>query len=339
MIKRYDKLNMEKIKKYAPKTAGSLMTAQVPLVFKEQTIGEVQKLIFEKMKEFETINYVYVIDENRKLIGVFSLKEVFQKPKDSKVKEIMEKNLISCQASADQERVAILALKNNLKAIPVVDKEEKFLGVVPSDIILDVLHQEHVEDILLAGGLSKVEGTIRELTTAKAGALVRFRLPWLLLGLLGGVFAAQIIGFFENILKSQLLLALFIPIIVYMSDAVATQTETLIIRRIAIDSKLNIKKYFLREIKIGSFLALILGAILGIFATFWWQNSFLGMVLVLAMFFSISLSVIVAMSIPLILQKFRKDPALGSGPFATIITDILSIAVYFITANFLLQIF
>jgi len=155
---------------------------------------------------------------------------------------------------------------------------------------------------------------------------------------LGGVLAAQIIGFFENILESQILLALFIPVIVYMSDAVATQTETLIIRGIAIDPELNLKKYFLREIKIGSLLALILGGILAIISFAWWQDSSLAIILGLSLFLGISLSVIVAMSIPLILQKFKKDPAFGSGPFSTIITDILSIIIYFLIANLLFKI-
>ena len=330
--------NSEKIKIFPPQTAGRLMTSQVPLVLKQQTIREVQNLFFERMKEFETINYVYVINEEKKLIGVFSIKEIFRMSKDLKVSDIMRTALIKCRALTDQERVAVLALKHNLKAIPVVDKNDQFLGVVSSDTILNILHQEHIEDILLAGGISKLDDSIKTLAIAKVGTLVKVRLPWLLLGLLGGVFAAQIIGFFENVLKTQILLALFIPVIVYISDAVATQTETLIIRGIALDPKLVLKKYFLREIKIGSFLALILAVILAIVAFFWWQEPSLGVILGLSMFFGIFLSVIVAMSIPLILQKFKKDPALGSGPLATIITDIVSITVYFSIANLLLKV-
>ena len=330
--------NSEKIKIFPPQTAGRLMTSQVPLVLKQQTIKEVQTLFFEKMKEFETINYIYVINEKKKLIGVFSIKEIFRMPKNLKVSDIMRTELIKCRALTDQERVAVLALKHNLKAIPVVDKNDQFLGVISSDTILNILHQEHIEDILLAGGISKLDDSIKTLAIAKVGTLVKVRLPWLLLGLLGGVFAAQIIGFFENVLKTQILLALFIPVIVYISDAVATQTETLIIRGIALDPKLVLKKYFLREIKIGSFLALILAVILAIVAFFWWQEPSLGVILGLSMFFGIFLSVIVAMSIPLILQKFKKDPALGSGPLATIITDIVSITVYFSIANLLLKV-
>jgi len=210
--------------------------------------------------------------------------------------------------------------------------------VVTADTILDVLHQENVEDILLAGGISRLDNSVRVLATAKVGTLVKVRLPWLLLGLLGGVFAAQVIGFFENTLKSQILLALFIPVIVYMSDAVATQTEVLIIRGIAVDSKLNLKKYFLREIRIGSLLALILGGILIVISFLWWQEFSLSIILGLALFFGVFFSVIVGMLIPLILQRFEKDPAFGSGPLATIITDILSITVYFLIANLLLKI-
>jgi len=328
----------EKIKRFSPQTAGSLMTTQVPLARKEQRLEEIQAYLFEKMKGLESINYIYVVNKDKKLIGVFSIKEIFRKPKETKVANIMKTTLIKCRASTDQERVAILALKNNLKAIPVVDKEEKFLGVVTSDTILNILHQENVEDILLAGGISKLDSSIRALTTAKAGTLVKVRLPWLLLGLLGGVFAAQIIGFFENTLKNQILLALFIPVIVYISDAVATQTETLIIRGIAIDPKLALKKYFLREIKIGTLLAIILGGILAMTAAIFWQEPSLGIILGLAMFFGVFLSVIVAMLVPLILQKFKKDPAFGSGPLATIITDVVSITVYFLIANLLLRI-
>ena len=328
----------EKNKRFSPKTAGSLMTVQVPLVSKERTIEEVQNLLFKKMKSFETVNYIYVVDEKGKLIGVFSIKEVFRKPKNLKVSDIMKKEMVKCRVSTDQEKVAILALKNNLKAIPVIDKENKFLGVIASDTILNVLHQENVEDILLAGGISKLDNSFRALATAEAGTLVKIRLPWLLLGLLGGVFAAQIIGFFKETLKSQILLALFIPVIVYMSGAVATQTQTLIIRGIAINSELDLKKYFLREIKIGSLLALILGGILAITSFLWWQESSLAIILGLSLFFGISLSVVVATLIPLILQKFKKDPAFGSGPFATIITDILSITAYFLIANLLFKI-
>jgi len=330
--------NIKKKKGFPLDTAGSLMTVQVPLVLEEQTIAEVQQLLFKKIGAFKTINYFYVVDRKERLKGVFSVKEIFHYPKNKKIADIMAKKIISCRAFADQKRVAILALRNNLKAIPVVNKDNKFLGVVTSDTILNVLHKEHIEDILLAGGISKLDDSIKALTTASVNLIVKARLPWLLFGLLGGVVTAQIIGFFENVLASQILLALFIPVIVYISDAVATQTETLIIRGMAIDPKISVRQYFFRELKIGSFLALILGVILAFIAFFWWQESTLAVILGLSLFCGISLSVIVATLVPLLLERLKKDPAMGSGPFATIITDVLSITVYFLIATLLLKI-
>lgn len=321
------------------RAAGRLMTTRVPLAFEEQTLTEVQNLLFQKTPQYDSINYIYVVDKGKKLTGVFSVKEIFRKPKEAKVGEIMQKEVVKAHVSTHQERVAALALQHNLKAIPIVDKDEQFLGVVTSDTILRVLHQEHIEDILVAGGIGKDSSRIKEFLTAKPSVLVKARLPWLIIGLLGGVLAAQIVGFFEQTLQSQMLLALFIPLIVYISDAVATQTETLIIRGIALDHELNLKKYFLREIKIGALLALILAVLLVVITATFWCSLSLSMILGLAMFFGIFFSVIVATLIPLLLQKFKKDPALGSGPFATIITDLSSIVIYFLTATILLKIF
>lgn len=333
-------MEKQKNKDLPPKTAGRIMNKRVPMVFKSQTIGDIQSFLFKKINQFATINYFYVVDENKKLIGVFSVKEIFRRLENVKVGElnIMEGKIIKARVHTDQERVAFLALKNNIKAVPVVDKDDKFLGVVTSDTILDVLHNEQVEDILLAGGLRKDSKPIKELLTAPVSVLVKSRLPWLLLGLLGGVAAARIIGFFETTLENNILLALFIPVIVYISDAVATQTETLIIRGIAIEPELDIKKYFFREIKIGGLLGLTLAFLLGIFSFIWWQSLSLGVILSLAMFFGIFLSVNIAVIIPLFLRKMKKDPALGSGPFATIITDLLSITIYFLIANLLFSI-
>ena len=250
----------------------------------------------------------------------------------------MEKDLISCRAFSDQERVAILALKNNLKAIPVIDKDDNFLGVVSSDRILDVLHQENVEDILLAGGISKINDSFRKLSTVRTDILFKARLPWLLIGLMGGVVAAQIIGFFENVLEEQILLAFFIPVIVYMSGAVAAQTETLIIRGMVFDPKVTLKGYFFKELKIGFFLALVLGLILSLVSFLWWGNYSLTVILGLTLFLGIFLSVAIAILIPFVLQKFKKDPAMGSGPFGTIVTDIVSVTVYFVVASILLKV-
>ena len=333
--------NLDK-NKYPKQCAGRLMTSRVPLIFKNQSIKEVQELLFQKIQDFETINYVYVIDGQGKLIGVVSIKDIFRYPEKTRIADVMRTKIIKARAFTDQEIVAILALKNNLKAIPIVDKNNRFLGVMDSDIILDVLHKENIEDILLSGGITKVGGielSFKELITAPTKILVKSRLPWLLFGLFGGVIAAQIIGFFEFTLKSQVILAFFIPIVVYVYDAVATQSATILIRGIAFDPNLIFKRYFFREIKIGVALGLISGSLLAIAGAFFWNNFQLGIILFLTIFFAILISTIFAMLIPFSLWKLKKDPIFGSNPLVTILSDLLSVTVYFLIANLIFGIF
>jgi len=328
---------MNKIK-YPPETAGKIMIENVPLVSPEETILDAKRKLFKEIEKFETINYVYVVEKNRKLLGVLSIKEIFRKPEKTKMKDIMKRNLIVARPYTDQERVAILALRNNLKAIPVVDKEGKFLGVVPSDIILDVLHLEHVEDILKLGGIPKTDALPENLIKTPSGVLAKIRLPWLILGLLGGILAAQIVSSFENSLKTNFILAAFIPLIVYIADAVGTQTETLTIRNLAFDTKISFKKYLLKEINTGILIAVVLGGLFSLISVFWQQQPFyIGLILGISLFLTVISAILIGFLIPYLLQKFKKDPAIGSGPFATIITDICSLAIYFSVASLLLK--
>jgi len=190
------------------------------------------------------LNYIYIIDRERKLAGVLSLKDVFQKSEESKIENLMAKDVIKARPHTDQERVAILALRHNLKSVPVVDKRDIFLGVVPSDVILEILHSENVEDILRFAGISKRGATLNETLQAPVSVLTKIRLPWLIFGLFGGLFAAQIVTFFEGSLRIHFVLAAFIPLIVYMADAVSVQAQTLFIRSLALDSRLDTKNIF-----------------------------------------------------------------------------------------------
>ena len=328
------------MKKFPIESAGGRMIENVPLAFPEERISDVKKMLFEKMKELETINYIYVIDKERKLVGVFSIKEVFRKPEGTKVREIMKTEIVKAHPYTDQERVVILALTHNLKSIPVVNKDNKFLGVVPSDIILDILHSEHVEDILRFTGIR----SIKEYTAAKyfkipIKASIGARLPWLIIGLLGGVLAAQIIGFFEKALEVKIILAAFIPLIVYMADAIGTQTETIFVRGIAIDPKMSTKKFLFRELEIGLVIALICGFLISIYSLIRFQSPYLGIVLGLSLFSATFFAILIGTFIPYLINKLKKDPALGTGPLTTVLQDVASVTTYFIIASLLLDLF
>jgi len=183
---------------YPPDSAGRRMIKEVPLAFPEERIFDVKKMLFEKMKELETINYIYVVDKEKKLVGVFSIKEVFRKPEETKVREIMQTKIVRAHPYTDQEKVAILALTHNLKSIPVVDRDGRLLGVVPPDIILEILHSEHIEDILRLTGVQNSVYFPARVMKVPAGILAKARIPWLIVGLFGGIFAAQIANFFET---------------------------------------------------------------------------------------------------------------------------------------------
>ncbi len=324
-------------KKFPNESAGGKMIKAVPIAYSEQRILDVKNMLFEKMKELETINYIYVINKKEELIGVFSVKEIFRSPEQTKVREIMEKNIIKVRPHTDQEKIAISALENNLKSIPVVDKNNKFLGVIPSDIILDILHSENIEDFLKMVGINS---PLQKISKGSSLFLAKIRIPWLALGLLGGIFAAKIVDFFETPLKAHFILAAFIPLIVYTADAVGTQTETLFIRSLVIDSRFGVGRYLLREIKTGLIMGLFLGLLISLISVFWFSSPyFIGLILGISLFFTILVSILIGVFIPWLLQKFKKDPAIGSGPFGTIIRDILSLVIYFLITVFLLRLF
>lgn len=313
------------------------MIENVPISFPEARILDVKKMLFERMKELETINYIYVVDKERKLVGVFSIKEIFRKPEEIVVREIMETKIIKTHFYTDQERVAILALNHNLKSIPVVDKDNHFLGVVPSDIILDILHSEHVEDFLKSAG---IHSPLAKTIGGSSLFLAKVRIPWLVLGLFGGIFAAQIVEFFETPLKTHFILAAFIPLIVYIADAVGTQTETLFIRNLVLNTQFGVKKYLFRDIKVGFLMALILGTLLSFLSIFWFNSPYyIGLILGVSLFLTILMAIFIGVFIPFLLQKLKKDPAIGSGPFGTIIRDILSLIIYFSVASLMLKLF
>lgn len=325
--------------KYPKDSAGRRMVGNIPTCYLEDKVSDVKEKILKRAQEFETLNYIYVLDKEGKLVGIFSLKELLQKPEETEIKSLMIKEIIKAHPYTDQKKVAFLALKYNLKAIPVVDNKEHFLGVVPSDTILEILHSEHLKDLLKSAGFFDGVYFPSKMMKMPVGILTKTRLPWLLFGLFGGIFAAKIADFFEKPLSTHFALVAFIPLIVYMADAVGTQTQTLIARNLALDTALPFRKYLLKEIKVSLLLGLLLGFILSLVSLVWYQLPYLGVVLGVSLFLTIVAAIFIGSLIPYFLYKFKQDPAIGSGPFATIITDLCSLIIYFSVATILLYLF
>lgn len=319
--------------------AGKLMVSNVPVINVSLKIKDARDLISKKINDFESISYIYVVDKSNCLKGVLSIKDIFRENPNVEINKVMNKEVVSIRYHTDQEHATILALKHKLKSIPVVDKDNKFLGMILSRTILETLHKESIEDILRSAGISKFKDPAVELINSSSFVHIKKRLPWLLFGLVGGLVAAFVIGFFEGVLERQIVLAAFIPAIVYMADAVGAQSQTIFIRSIALDKKLSIWNYAFRELKVNLVLGAILGAIFLLFIFLWQELFLVGLIIGVSVFASVMISMAISIVLPLAFQKFKFDPAIASGPFATSIRDLTSLIVYFAIANILMNVY
>ena len=185
-------------------------------------------------------------------------------------------------------------------------------------------------------GSQKKEYVEEDVISERIDHLLEERIPWLFLGLLGGLFATFVVSKFEGILAADVRLAFFIPIIVYLSSAVGTQSETIYVREIAERAKIDFRRYILKETLVGFGLGIISGAILGAIAAYWLGSFTIGFTIGFTMLINLTIAPALAIFVPRVLYKRHADPALGAGPLATIIQDLISLVVYFVVVSFLL---
>lgn len=323
---------------YPEETAGNNMVNNIPIFNADETLDVIEKRLIKNAPDYVSLDYIYLTDQNNTLVGVVSIKNLVRnKDKTIKASQIMDKNLVTVGADTSQERVVYQALSHGLKSIPVIDDEGGLMGVVPYDTILQLFNHEVQSDIFNFGGIFHKVGDEYTSINSTATHMIRSRLPWLIIGVIGGTLAASLIAQFEELLSSFIALASFIPVMVYMSDAAGAQTEALIIRSMALDTKLNIRKYLTREIIVATALAGASGLFAAFLAYVTRQNLTLGLIIFFALFLSIIASVSINTFAPLILKKFNYDPALATGPLATIFSDITTLAIYLAVALALLQ--
>ncbi len=285
--------------------AENRMIKTVPTVRPDETVGEVERLLLRRTREFETINYIYVTDEENHLLGTISIKELFLNSKDIRVGDLMKTKVVTAHQGVHQEKIANLALDHNLKAIPIVDKENRLLGVIPSDVILKILHEEHSEDVLRSAGLLVSKGQAKDLASSSLASYFLKRIPWLIVGLAGGVAVAFIVGGFEDAIKEMLTLAAFIPAVVYIADAVGAQTGTIFIRSLAVENQMEIRRYVIREITVGLAIALSLSILISLVSVLWWSPAILGLILGVSFFATIMAAVSVALLMPWIFLRIK----------------------------------
>jgi magnesium transporter len=231
----------------------------------------------------------------------------------------------------DQERVAAEALEHRATTVAVVDDAGKLLGVVPALALLEILRREHVEDLHRLAGVQREATQTRNALEAPPVRRARHRLPWLLVGLAGSMLSAVVVSRFERVLESKVAVAFFVPAIVYLADAIGTQTEAIVVRGLSL-SRLSLGELLFNELRAG----LLIGSCLGVLAF-----PLVALVFGARLAASVSIAILLAgtvattigLILPWLLHRFGTDPALGSGPVATIIQDVLSLLIYFVVAT------
>lgn len=312
------------------------MINNVPTALNDFTIGETKKLFYQNLNNYETINYVYIVNNTHKLKGVISLRDLLRLPDRTKIDEAMIPDPQTVHPYTDQEKVAYKAMKSNLKSMPVVDKGHKFLGIVPSDTILTITYAEAQENLLRFAGVQPQTATSDDIMNLPVKTSLLHRLPWLFIGLLGGLLGASIITNFKTTLEENLILAAFIPLVVYTASAVGMQMQAFYIRDIVINPKFNFSHYFKRQLSVVILLAIIISISLWTIAFGIYQEFTLAAILGIALFATVLSSLITGLIIPYLFNKINLDPANASGPIGTITQDIISLTIYLTIATWFL---
>ena len=337
LLKTEEQEEIEELMGYPEDSAGAMMTTNVFTLYQNTICRDALKSL-QDQSEAEMVFYLYITDDDDRLVGVASLRALATTPADTILKDIMVKRVHTVRPETDQEEVAQIVAQYNYLAVPVLDEDDQLLGIVTVDDVVDVIREEATEDFLQMAGAGKD----REILLKSSWENARARLPWLFASWIGGIFAASIIGTFEHLLESIIALAAFIPVIIGMGGNIGTQSSTIIVRgiatgRIEIGSEL---KVMWKEVRVGIILGALYGLLLGAFAKFRFIDAdpMLGVVVGLSIGCSMLLAVAVGTFVPMFLRKVDVDPAIASGPFVTTSIDILGVLFYFVIAEYFLSI-
>jgi len=310
-------------------TAGELAVTDVPHAEPGTTAGDARASLHGRA--FTSATEVAVLDGER-LVGLVAVERLLAAVEETPVSDLVDAPVV-VTPDTDLEAATRAVAKSGQRTVAVVDSGERFHGVVPSNRLLGVLELEHEEDLARLGGFLSQAAVARTASEEAVGRRLWHRLPWLGLGLAGAMASALIVGSFEEQLQEQVLLAFFVPAVVYMADAVGTQTETIMIR--AMSMGIRIRRLVLRELVTGLAIGLLISAAFFPFALAVWGDAGVAGAVAVALLVSCTVATLVAMALPYALARLGRDPAFGSGPLATVIQDLLSILAYFGAATLL----
>ncbi|HEY75419.1 MAG TPA: magnesium transporter [Thermoflexia bacterium] len=318
---------------HADDTAGGLMTSAEVLLHKDMTAEEAIAYLRSIAPESETVYYLFVVDEDVRLVGVVSLRELVIAPPDTRIEEIMDPDVIHVRADADQEEAARLMSRYDLLALPVVDEDGRLLGLITHDDLVEVLEEEATEDIYRLGGVPEEQPI-----DVPVPAALRTRLPWLVLNLGTAMASATVLSIFESTIARVAALAAFFPIVAGVSGSAGTQTLTVVVRGLAL-GELEPRdglRALAREVLIGLTNGLVLGGLVALIAAIWKGTPMLGFVVGLATLLNMISAGIAGVLVPLGMQMLRIDPALASPILVTTTTDAMGYFMYLGLATLIL---
>ena len=329
-----DAQDVKQLLTYDEDTAGGIMTTEFVWVKAGYTAAQSIEHIRRLAPQAETINYIYVLDQDERISGVLSLRELIVADPGDRVSGFMETDIVSVHVSEDQEEVARQAMHYDLLAIPVVDDDQRMLGIVTIDDLIDVIDEEAAEDLqgVVGGGTS---GDFGEDQAVAPWTRVKQRLPWLILLMFGNFIAANVMQHFESVLASVVAVAFFVPVLLDSAGNVGTQSLAVTIRGMATRAigPRDLGRVVWRELQTGLLLGLSCGTIIAVAAALWQSNPMLGVVVGLAMSCGLTVAAVMGVVVPMLFDRIGVDAAVASSPLITTAADVTALLIYFTLAT------
>ena len=311
--------------KYDEDTAGGIMGTEMVIVNENWSMAECVKEMRLQAETMSEIYYVYVVDDDERLKGIFPLKKMITNPSVSRIKQVMEQAPVAVKTDTSIEEVAQVIEKYDIVAVPVIDSIGRLVGRITVDDVMDEVREQSERDYQLASGISQdIESTDTVFDQTKA------RLPWLLIGIAGGIASATILGGFEGSLGRNPVLALFIPLIGGTGGNVGIQSSALVVQGLAngtLDIKNSLQQVF-KEAGVAIINSSIISLLVFLYNLFFLDSMAITLAVSLSLLAVVIFASIFGTIVPLTLEKFKIDPALATGPFITITSDIIGVLIY-----------
>lgn len=320
---------------YTDESAGGLMTPAEVLLHKNMTAEGAIAYLRAIAPESETVYYLFVVDEENRLVGVVSLRQLIIAPPHTRIEEIMDPDVIHVRVDADQEEAARLMARYDLLALPVVDDKGHLLGLITHDDILEVLEDEATEDIYRLGASEPLEGPYLDAPILR---VARKRIGWLLLLFVTETFTGSVLRFFESELAEAVALAFFVPLLIGTGGNAGSQVSSTVIRAIAL-GEVRFRDLALvvwREIRTAFLLGLAMGIIGFVRALTWGSPMPLGVTVGISLMAIVVWAAIIGATLPLVAARFKIDPAVVSGPAMSTLVDATGLVIYFLIARWIM---